>query len=47
VLADLHSLKKELDEYLNSQRKYFGCKVTVYILFKFRVCKSMHHHTFN
>ena len=32
VLEDLQSLKQELDEYLNSQRKYFGCKVTVYIL---------------
>uniref|UniRef100_A0A2Z5U638 Putative DNA mismatch repair protein Msh6 n=1 Tax=Reticulitermes speratus TaxID=60591 RepID=A0A2Z5U638_9NEOP len=28
VLEELQRLKQELDEYLNSQRKYFGCKVT-------------------
>ncbi|PNF27299.1 DNA mismatch repair protein Msh6 [Cryptotermes secundus] len=28
VMEELQGLKQELDEYLNSQRKYFGCKVT-------------------
>ncbi|XP_069702294.1 DNA mismatch repair protein Msh6 isoform X2 [Periplaneta americana] len=28
VMEDLRELKSEVDEYLNNQRKYFGCKVT-------------------
>lgn len=30
VMEELQGLKQELDDYLNSQRKYFGCKVMVH-----------------
>lgn len=33
VMEELQELKRELDEYLNSQKKYFGCKVMVHITF--------------
>jgi hypothetical protein len=32
-MEELHRLKQELDDYLNSQKKYFGCKVMKYITF--------------
>jgi hypothetical protein len=32
VMEELQGLKKELDDYLNSQKKYFGCKVIVHCI---------------